>query len=49
MAILWIEKEVEINGYCLGQDHPDYKKEMVVLNQLQRAAKSKKKFLFLHI
>jgi hypothetical protein len=49
MAVLWTEKEVEVNSYCLGQDHPDYQKEMAVLSQLRSAAKTKKPFHFTHI
>jgi hypothetical protein len=30
--MLWTEKEVEADGHCLGQDHPDYKKQSEVLN-----------------
>ncbi|KAF2686179.1 TPR domain protein [Lentithecium fluviatile CBS 122367] len=49
MAMLWTEKEVEVDGYCLGQDHPDYQKEVGVLRQLRSAAKSKKPFHYTHI
>lgn len=49
MALLWTEKEVEVSGCCLGQDHPDYQKEVGVLNQLKSAAKSKKPFHYTHI
>jgi hypothetical protein len=49
MAMLWTEKEVEVDGYCLGEDHPDYQKEVGVLNQLRNAAKSKKPFHYTHI
>jgi hypothetical protein len=49
MALLWTEKEVEVNGYCLGQDHPDSQKEVGVLAQLRSAAKSKKAFHFMQI
>jgi len=27
MAILWAEKELEVDHYCLGEDHPDCRKE----------------------
>lgn len=42
MAVLWTEKEVEVNQYCLGHDHPDFQTEMDVLVQLRDAARSKK-------
>ena len=46
MAMLWAEKEIEVDSYCLGEDHPDYQKELGVLNQLRNTAKSKKPFHF---
>lgn len=48
-AMLWTEKEVEVNVYCLGDDHPDYQKEASVMNQLRDAAKRKKPFHYTHI
>jgi hypothetical protein len=49
MAVLWAEKEVEVDCYCLGEDHPDYAKEVGVLKQLRVAAKSRKPFHFMQI
>ncbi|KFZ16898.1 hypothetical protein V501_02019 [Pseudogymnoascus sp. VKM F-4519 (FW-2642)] len=49
MASLWAEKEVEVDYYCLGKDHPDYPKEVRVLEQLRAAAKSKKPFHYMQI
>ncbi|KAK7178113.1 SET domain-containing protein 5 [Paraphaeosphaeria sporulosa] len=49
MAMLWTEKEVEVNVYCLGDDHPDCRKEAGVMNQLRGAAKRKKPFHYAHI
>jgi len=49
MASLWAEKEVEVDYYCLGKDHPDYPKEVSVLEQLRAAAKSKKPFHYTQI
>ncbi|KFY65024.1 hypothetical protein V496_02871 [Pseudogymnoascus sp. VKM F-4515 (FW-2607)] len=47
MASLRAEKEVEVDYYCLGKDHPDYPKEVRVLEQLRDAAKSKKPFHYM--
>jgi len=49
VALLWAEKEVEIDNYCLGKDHPDYPKEVKVLEQLRAAAKSRKPFHYMQI
>jgi hypothetical protein len=49
MAILWTEKEIEVDEYCLGQNHPDYEKELGVLSQLKVAAKSKRPFHYAQI
>jgi hypothetical protein len=49
MASLWVEKEVEVDYYCLGKDHPDYPKEVRVLEQLRAVAKSKKPFHYTQI
>jgi hypothetical protein len=26
MSVLWAEKELEVDRYCIGEDHPDYQK-----------------------
>jgi hypothetical protein len=44
MALLWAEKELEIDGYCIGEDHPDYQKELEAVNQLREAVKSSEPF-----
>jgi hypothetical protein len=49
MAMLWTAKELEVNNYCLGRDHPDCQKEADVLKQLQTAAASNKKFHYSQI
>jgi hypothetical protein len=49
MAMLWTAKEIEVNSYCLGQDHRDCQKEAGVLEQLQTAAASKKTFHYLQV
>jgi hypothetical protein len=49
MAMLWTAKELEVNSYCLGQEHPDCQKEAGLLEQLQSAAASKKKFHYSQI
>ncbi|ORY07684.1 hypothetical protein BCR34DRAFT_603830 [Clohesyomyces aquaticus] len=49
MAMLWTEKEVEVNDYCLGKDHLDCQKEVRVMRQLRSAAKSKRPFHYTHI
>lgn len=37
MALLWAEKEIELDIYCVGQDHPDYEKEAEMVNLLREA------------
>lgn len=44
MALLWAEKELEVDGYCIGADHPDYLMELDTVNQLREAAKSSEPF-----
>jgi hypothetical protein len=44
MALLWAEKELEVDGYCIGTDHPDYLMELNTVNQLRKAAKSSEPF-----
>jgi hypothetical protein len=45
MASLLAENEVEVDYYCLGEDHPHYPNEVRVLKQLRAAAKSEKLLL----
>ncbi|KFY65616.1 hypothetical protein V496_02447 [Pseudogymnoascus sp. VKM F-4515 (FW-2607)] len=44
MALLWAEKELEVDDYCIGADHPDYLMELDTVNQLRKAAKSSEPF-----
>lgn len=40
MAILWAEKELEVDRYCLGEDHPGYSKEFETIAKLKAAVES---------
>lgn len=42
MAILWAKKELEVDRYCLGKDHPDYRKELKIIGKLRAAVKNSK-------
>jgi hypothetical protein len=44
MALLWPEKELEVAGYCVGADHPDYPIELDTVTQLRKATKSSESF-----
>jgi hypothetical protein len=37
MAILWTEKELEIDIYCAGEDYPDNQHGLQVLGKLRTA------------
>lgn len=38
MLLLWAEKELEVDQYCIGEDHPDYVKEHDIVERLRAAA-----------
>lgn len=40
MALLWAQKELDVDRYCVGEDHPDYKKELDILDHLRAAAET---------
>ncbi|KAF2868037.1 TPR domain protein [Massariosphaeria phaeospora] len=35
MALLWTEKELEVDRYCVGEDYPDYKRGLQVVARLR--------------
>ena len=35
MALLWAEKELEVDRYCVGEDYPDYRKELEIVDRLR--------------
>ncbi|KAL4868421.1 hypothetical protein BDV12DRAFT_197294 [Aspergillus spectabilis] len=35
MALPWAQKELDVDSYCVGEDHPDYKKELEIVNRLR--------------
>lgn len=35
MALLWAEKGLEVNRYCVGEDHPEYKTTLEAFTQLK--------------
>lgn len=37
MALLWAEKGLEVNRYCVGEDHPEYRTTLEAFTQLQKA------------
>ncbi|PYH76157.1 TPR domain protein [Aspergillus uvarum CBS 121591] len=42
MALLWAEKELELDICCVGRDHPDYEKEAEMVNLLREAVSASK-------
>ncbi|KAF1809302.1 hypothetical protein P152DRAFT_516899 [Eremomyces bilateralis CBS 781.70] len=40
MSFLWTEKELEIDHYCVGEGHPDRKKELEIVERLGAATTS---------
>ncbi|KAF1952906.1 TPR domain protein, partial [Byssothecium circinans] len=42
MALLWAEKELEVDRYCVGEDHPDYATELDMVQKLREAVESSK-------
>jgi hypothetical protein len=44
MTLLWAEKELEVDAYCIGEDHPDYGIERDTIIQLREAAKGLRPF-----
>lgn len=40
MALLWAEKELEVDYYCLGEDHPTIQMQIEIVNQLRAAAET---------
>ncbi|KAL4779641.1 hypothetical protein BJX76DRAFT_361620 [Aspergillus varians] len=38
MALMLAKKELEVDLYCVGEDHPDYKKGLEVMGLLKAAA-----------
>lgn len=40
MAILWAERELEVDRYCLGEDHPDYRKGFEIIGKLKAAVEN---------
>lgn len=42
MALLWAEKELEVDRYCVGEDHPDYATKLDIVRKLREAVESTK-------
>jgi hypothetical protein len=40
MALLWAEKELEVDSYCVGEDHPDYATELDIVQKLRKAVEN---------
>jgi len=41
-ALSWTEKEIEVDLYCLGADHPEYRQGFAVLAQMKIALETTK-------
>jgi hypothetical protein len=37
MALMWAKKELEVDHYCIGEDHPEYKEGFQVVRLLEAA------------
>ncbi|KAF7131479.1 hypothetical protein CNMCM5793_004704 [Aspergillus hiratsukae] len=37
MALLWAQKELEVDRYCVGEDHPDFEIELDIVHRLRAA------------
>jgi hypothetical protein len=35
MTLLWAEKELEIDRYCVGNDHPDVVQQVEIVDRLK--------------
>ncbi len=44
MALLWAARELQLDGYCVGEDHPDYSKELEIVDRLRAAAEGSEPF-----
>jgi len=45
MALLWAEKELEVNLYCVGEDHPGYKEMLDLVTNLRAEVTNAKLFV----
>lgn len=34
---MWARKELEVDEYCVGQDHPDYEQQLEMINWLEKS------------
>lgn len=37
LAVYYAEKSLEVDRYCVGEDHPDYEKRLGILNRMKLA------------
>jgi len=37
MAFMWARKELEVDKYCVGHDHPDYAQQLAIINWLEKS------------
>lgn len=35
LAVLFAEKELDVDRYCVGKDHPDHEKELEILSRMK--------------
>jgi len=40
MALLWAEKELEVDAYCIGKDNPEYQMTLETIDQLRNRVNS---------
>lgn len=41
LALLWAEKALDHDRYCVGEDHPDYAKELDFVEKLRTVVERK--------
>jgi hypothetical protein len=42
LALLWAEKELESDRFCVGEDHPDYPEKRDFVEELRQAVEGKR-------
>lgn len=42
MALLWAEKVLEVDLYCVGEDYPEYKKVLLIVEEMRNAVHGSK-------
>lgn len=42
MALLWAEKVLEIDLYCVGEDNPEYKRVLLIVEEMRDVVRGSK-------